>query len=246
MAIELTGEQIEAFHRDGFLALPALSTAAEIERLRAVYDRLFAADAGQYGGDHLSLATADADGRQRLPQIMNPETYAPELLETEARANAAAVAQQLLGPDITRAGDHAILKPPRYGAETPWHQDEAYWNPGFDHDAISIWMPLQEATIANGCMQFIPGSHALPVVQHRLADPDAHALVTLDPVSTETAVACPIPAGGCTIHHCRTLHFTGANNTDDPRRAYIMGFSAPPVKLPEPHDYHWQRVEWTA
>ena len=248
--VSLDADQVAAFHRDGFLSLPALTTPDEVALLREVYDRLFSSTGGTLrDGDHLGLAKPDEEGRETLPQILNPETYAPELLETQARVNAFAVAGQLLGPDVARGGDHAIMKPAGHGAPTPWHQDEAYWHPGYDHQALSFWMPLQDTTVEMGCMQFVPGSHALDVRPHRLANPEAHAL-ELDPAEAaaagERAVACPLPAGGVTVHHCRTVHYAGPNRSGFPRRAYIMGFQVAPTPIEPPHNYYWQRPEWYA
>jgi ectoine hydroxylase-related dioxygenase (phytanoyl-CoA dioxygenase family) len=240
---ELTDDQIERFRRDGFLALDAIADPGEIAELRDVYDRMFA-EAQTAEGDRIELA-GGADDAPQLPQIVNPERYAPELLETAAMRNATTIARQLLGPDAEPAGNHAIMKPPRHGAETPWHQDEAYWHPAFDHHAISVWMPLQPATLDNGCMQFVPGSHSLDVVPHHLINEDAHGLV-VDETPGEAAVPCPIPAGGATIHSGRTLHYAGPNGTDEPRRALIMGFRAPPTPLEQPRDFYWQRAEWYA
>ena len=125
--VTLTAEQIDAFHRDGYLALPALTTAEEVERLQSLYDHLFATNAGRDQGDHLDLVTTDEDDQTPvLPQILNPSKYAPELANTQLRANAEAIARQLLGPEAQFNGEHAILKPPHTEAATPWHQDEAY------------------------------------------------------------------------------------------------------------------------
>jgi ectoine hydroxylase-related dioxygenase (phytanoyl-CoA dioxygenase family) len=244
--VVLLDEQIQAFHRDGYLRLDALTTPAEVQVLRGVYDRLFARTDGFADGDQLELGKLDEAGRATLSQILEPQKYAPELVDTQARANALAIARQLLGTGTKRAGDHAIMKPAGHGAATPWHQDEAYWSPAYDHSAVSFWMPLQEATLENGCMRFVPGSHALDVVPHRLADPTAHALEVDSPVDDRSAVACPLPPGGCTIHHCRTLHYAGPNRSGTPRRAYIMAFAAAPAERETPHDYYWQRPEWNA
>src|SRR5688500_3327523 len=106
--------------------------------MRDVYDRLFQEKAGREFGDQFDLAGTDEEGREAaLPQILNPARYAPELTEGLFRINALAVARQLLGPDAAYRGEHAIYKPARYGAETPWHQDEAYWNPNLDYNSIS-------------------------------------------------------------------------------------------------------------
>lgn len=236
--LELTNEQVEQFRRDGFIALDAITDAEEVERLREIYDRLFARESGFEEGDRIELA-----GGATLPQIVNPEKYEPELLQTKAMQNAHAIARRLLGPDAVSAGSHAIMKPPQHGAATPWHQDEAYWHPAYDHHALSVWMPLQPATLENGCMQFVPGSHSLPIVPHRLINEDAHGLV-VEEEPGEAAVPCPIPAGGATVHSGRTLHYAGPNGSDAPRRALIMAFRLDPTPVDPPHDYHWQRPEW--
>ncbi|MCX6049508.1 MAG: phytanoyl-CoA dioxygenase family protein [Chloroflexi bacterium] len=247
--ITLTEDQIAFFQRTGYLVLPAITTSAEVERLQGIYDQLFASKAGRDQGDHLDLVTTDEDEQTPvLPQILNPSKYAPALIDTLFRANAHAIAQQLLGPDIISGGDHAILKPPHTDAATPWHQDEAYWDAAKEYDALSIWIPLQEATLENGCMHFVPGVHQQGILPHQPIgnDPRIIGLEVEDADAwTQKAVACPIPAGGATIHHSRTLHYTGPNRTDQPRRAYILGFSAPTKPLAVPRDFYWQTMQKT-
>ena len=135
-------------------------------------------------------------------------------------------------------GNHAINKPPRDGAPTPWHQDEAYWDPHADHTAISVWVPLQDVDESNGCMAFVPGSHREPVLPHRLIHPDAHGLRLADDTEPAGAVACPIPTGSATVHAGRTLHYAGPNRTDRPRTARRLRVRPPtgaarhPARLP--------------
>ena len=66
---------------------------------------------------------------------------------------------QLIGPESRMVQDMALLKPPFHGAEKPWHQDTAYfdWTPL--GGVIGVWIALDRATVENGCMQVIPGSH---------------------------------------------------------------------------------------
>jgi ectoine hydroxylase-related dioxygenase (phytanoyl-CoA dioxygenase family) len=249
--IRLNDEQVAFFHREGYLTVPAITTVEEVERLCGIYDWLFATKAGRAEGNHLDLSSTDEDDQaHQLPQILNPAKYAPELVDTLFRANAAAIAAQLLGPEMESMGDHAIRKPPQTGAETPWHQDQAYWDPALEYNALSIWIPLQEATLENGCMQFVPGSHRQDVLPHHSIGHDPR-IVGLEVDDVERVVAqavpCPLPAGGATIHHCRTLHYTGPNRSDGPRRAYIMSFRAPPQKRLEPRDFYWltmQQTKW--
>lgn len=246
--LTLTDEQIAFYHREGYLTLPAITTPDEVEQLRAVYDRLFETQAGRAEGNQFDLGGTDEEGKTAaLPQILSPSKYAPELGDTLLRANGLAIARQLLGPDMNFAGEHAILKPARYGAPTPWHQDEAYWDSDKEYNSFSIWVPLQEATLANGCMQFVPRSHREEVVPHHSIghDPRVHGL-EVDAAETAGAVACPLPPGGATIHHNRTLHYAGPNQSDIPRRAYIIGFGLPAKPRATPRDFYWNTMKRTA
>jgi len=246
----LSPEQIARFRAEGFLALTSIAPPAEVEQLREIFDRLFQSGAGWKKGAQFDLAGSD-DGQRpaALPQILNPAEFAPELRETRFRISALAIACQLMGPGTEPWFEHAILKPPHFGAATPWHQDEAHRDdPGTDYEQVSIWMPLQEATEANGCMRYIAGSHLGPVLEHRSPnnDPRITALECIGAVHPERAVACPLPPGGATVHHCRTLHAAGPNHSDLPRRAYILAFRGPVKPNPEFQGYPWNFEKHTA
>ena len=245
--VTLTQEQIDFYHRQGYLVVEAISTPDEVAWLRDIYDRLFASRAGREEGNQFDLGGTDEEGKEAtLPQILNPAKYAPELKNGLFRVNALHIARLLLGPDAQAMGEHAIFKPARIGAATPWHQDEAYWNPNMRYNSFSLWMPLQPATLENGCMQFVPGSHKLEIMPHHSINHDVriHGL-ELDDVDTSrsgvvaNAVPCPLPPGGCTIHHNRTLHYAGPNTSDIPRRAYILGFGLPPAPSEETRSFPW-------
>jgi ectoine hydroxylase-related dioxygenase (phytanoyl-CoA dioxygenase family) len=247
--VTLTQEQVDAYRRDGYLTLGQISPPDEVEKLAAIYDRLFQQQAGRADGNQFDLGGTSDDGKQQvLPQILNPVRYAPELAYGLFRANALAIARQLLGPAAHAHGEHAIFKPPFHGAATPWHQDEAYWNPALAYDALSVWMPLQPATTENGCMQFVPGSHRGEIVPHHSInhDPRIHGLEVDEPPADAAAVRCPLPPGGCTVHHNRTLHYAGPNRSDVPRRAYILVFGVPPTPRAVAQDFPWQRAQQAA
>ncbi len=245
--VRLTDEQITFYHENGYLAVDAITTPEEIERMRAAYDEIFARQAGRDEGMQFDLAGTDEDDKTAtLPQILDPRRYSEALRDTLYEANAHAIARQLLGGDAKMNGSHAIFKPAGYGAETPWHQDAAYWSPANDYHSLSVWMPLQEATPQNGCMEFVPGSHRREVAPHRHInnDPRIHGLeIVPDAVDLSGAASCPLPPGGATFHDSRTLHHTGPNRSDIPRRAFILIFGVPPTPRATPYDFPWQREE---
>jgi ectoine hydroxylase-related dioxygenase (phytanoyl-CoA dioxygenase family) len=240
--ISISPQQIEFFHRNGYLAIEAITTPEELIVLRDAYDRIFARRAGREEGNQFDLAgTDEEEAEAALPQILGPSKYAPELKETLLRANAFAISKQLLGQETKEMGEHAILKPAHCGAPTPWHQDEAYWGANLDYCSLSVWVPLQEATLENGCMQFIPGTHLWEVKPHHTInhDPRIHGLEIDELPDVSKAAICPLPAGGATFHLSRTLHHTAPNTSSQPRRAYIVGFGLPPKPRSVPRDFYW-------
>ena len=248
--VTLTEEHIAFYRANGFLAIDAITTQDEIDRLRGVYDTIFERRAGRDEGNQFDLAGSDEEGKAAaLPQILNPRKYAPELATTLYEANARAIAEQLLGPEATFTGDHAIFKPAGSGAPTPWHQDEAYWDPGLHYRSLSVWMPLQEATLENGCMVFLPGSHQQEITPHQSigGDPRVHGLEMVEAVDETRAVACPPAARRGDVsrlaHHalhrreplCRAAPTFSASALPRPRAATVAASpgtrpSAPPAK----------------
>ena len=248
---ELTQAQIDGFERDGYLALDAVTTPGEVDRLRELYDTIFSERAGRAEGNQFDLAGTDEEGKEAtLPQILNPAKYAPELLETQLLKNVQRIGEQLRGAQAKARFGHAIFKPAKVGSATPWHQDASYWNPDLISVNLSVWVPLQEATVENGCMHFVPGSHKLDVIKHQSIgnDPRVHGNeVHPDELwRVEEAVACPLPPGGCTIHGGYTLHYTPPNTSDIPRRALILAIGAPGRKRQSPMRMPWQEQKQTA
>ena len=245
----ITAEDIRRFETDGFLTIDTITTPDELVWLREVYDRLFEEKVGWEEGSQFDLAGTD-ETEASLPQMLGPSRYAPELLDTIYRKNATAIARQLLGEDMTdHLGEHMIYKPAGRGAATPWHQDQAYHDPHLKFRGINFWMPLDDATVDSGCLQFVPGSHKLDVLPHHSInhDPRIHGLEVDNPDAwRDKAVSCPIPAGGATIHACYLLHYAAANTSDRPRRAYTLTFRCKPEPRDVPIDNYWRRDQQTA
>lgn len=249
-AMRLTPEQIRRFHVDGFLSITdPIASTEELEWLRGIYDRLFASRAGREEGNQFDLAGPDEDGVvEALPQILDPARYAPELLNGKFLSVSNEIVRDLFGPEAQVGIAHAIFKPAGTGAPTPWHQDEAYWDPSRQYRSVSVWMPLQEATVENGCLWFVPGSHEWDVLPHRSIGGDVrvHGLEMVDTSVTESGIPCPLPAGGITIHRNRTAHYSGPNVSGTPRRALIMMGGLPDAEHLGDRSFPWNEAKQTA
>jgi hypothetical protein len=217
----------ESFSRDGFAVLEQLTTAEDIARVRSLLDPLF--DRFESLGERaFDLAGPRAPGEAaKSPEVNEAAVLVPELRETLTYQRCREVARRLLGVPVGYQFDHAIYKPPHNETPTAWHQDEAYNKEPIPLRSIHFWIPLQPATVENGCMWFIPGSHLGPLLTHRVASRrGAGGTLAVDGLDDASAVACPLVLGGATIHHPLTLHFTGANQSNQFRRAWILHFGA--------------------
>jgi hypothetical protein len=240
----LRPEAVTEFNERGFTSIERITTDEEIEWLREVYDAFFAPGTellpGQRIEDVLRPIDAMRDGAQS--QVLKPELRLSELRDTTFWQNGKKLASQLLNADAERleGWGHLVRKTPRDPEALPWHQDEAFWDTRFDYHAVSCWMPLDPASVESGCMSFIPGSHTEGIRRHRFInnDPLVTALVAED-VDESLAVPQPVPIGGASFHHCRTLHGSGPNLSDRQRRAYVNEFQLVPARRDTPADRPW-------
>jgi hypothetical protein len=244
LTVEVRPEMIGEYRELGFTSVERITTDEELDWLRVVYDNLFAARVSGVPGGYFDLVRPyDADGPDLLPQAVFPERAVPDLLDTVYVRNARRIAAALLGVDADdlEVWGHMINKPPRTGHETPWHQDEAYWDPRRRFHAVGAWMPLDDCDQTNGCMRFVPGSHHAEVLPHRhiSGDPSVHGLEFDVEVDVDGAVAVPLLAGGATFHHPRTYHATGPNRSDRLRRAYANELQTHPVVADAPAHRPW-------
>ena len=129
------------------------------------------------------------------------------------------IAQDLLGDDLEIDFDMLINKPPFSNAETPWHQDCAYWIDMPDKRAISAWMPLDEATLDNGCMWYVPASHKKSMRKH-VSTAKNGALVCEG--NEDEGVFVEIGPGSVVLHHGATVHYSRGNSTNSHRRVMIV------------------------
>lgn len=132
------------------------------------------------------------------------------------------IVEELIGSPFSLFETQALLKPPSIGTPKPPHQDNAYFCVEPADAVITCWCALDDATIENGCMRYIPGSHQLGLVEHRWIPDTPHQV----PVGVDEgqAVAVPMQAGGVIIHHSLTLHCSGPNRTLHWRRPFICHY----------------------
>lgn len=226
----VTEEEKAAFERDGYVHLRGVLSEDEVREIEAVYMRFLRREIPVIGRDFCDM-TGGYDRPledYNIINVMLPRTYFPEWRDNLYERRAASIAEQLIGPDILVDYDQLLAKPPgKDQAVFHWHQDMAYWLDTPDPRTASFWLALDDATVDNGCMRFVPGTHREPTLrEHRpLSDSreDSHTLVA-DLRDGDEVRHAELRRGDVTVHHQSVLHGSGGNTSDRWRRAYIVAY----------------------
>ena len=216
-----------AFHDAGYIALPGpFASPEELRALARLVDRQFdrfhnlseeiAMDLGGPRGPYGSLV--------RVPDIDHIMSLDRAFFRDPAVAAFWAVAEELYGGPLQLTFNHAIYKPAGKSGDVPWHQDSGYDPSG--RDTLTVWIPLQDTDTTNGCLRYVPGSHHTGAKAHVDLE-GRHGKVLVDPVDEEQVIYVPVPAGGVLIHRRHSVHGSGPNDADLPRRTLILNLTSP-------------------
>ena len=150
-----------------------------------------------------------------LDPVFDRFSRTPELAEVASRVGFA-------DPVILQS--MYIFKPPNIGGEVVCHQDSTYIYTE-PESCVGFWFALEDATLENGCMQFIPGAHRLPLKKRNYRKPDGKLITeTLDDTRwpEDRKVAAEAPAGTLVIFDGRMPHLSAANRSSGSRHAYTL------------------------
>jgi len=151
---QFTQSQIEAFHRDGFLAVEGFWNADEVAAMRAELERfkeegLLRNVATEGDGQTHSIKKANLQLCPMSPHshLFRAMPFAPKVV---------AAIEELIGGPVRLQLDQVFLKPGGSGAGTNWHQDNNYFGLSDTTNGTALWTAVHDATAQNGTMRVIP------------------------------------------------------------------------------------------
>lgn len=218
------------FAQDGFVHLGGVLTEAEVAELEVVYDRFLRRDIVVPGKDYCDMA--GDYGREpedySIVNVMLPRRYYPEWQGNVYERRTADIARQLCGEGMTIDYDQLLAKQPfKEDAIFAWHQDMAYWPDTPDRRTATFWLAVDDSTVENGCMRFVPATSHEPALRPHAplfgGRGTSHALGT-DLRDDDRVIVKPIARGDCTVHNERVMHGSGGNLTAGYRRAYVIAY----------------------
>ena len=224
MKDQLTSAQVEFYQDNGFLVIENFLDPGELADWRqttdeAVAQRLASADAGLTNQSDPSSYYA-----RIFTQCLKLADSHPGMRELMLDPRLGKLAATLAGVEGIRIWhDQALFKPP-FGNPTAWHLDNPYWSFS-SPQSISIWVALDDATLSNGCLYYLPGTQKAGEKKNVGIGKNIAELFTVYPEWREIEpVACPCPAGSAVFHNGLTGHGAGANMTNKPRRAMTCAY----------------------
>lgn len=221
----ITPNQVNFFHENGYIQYKTFFSKEEIKPLSKAIDHAMATHRDRIKG-------AESGGRKSdtyelvFNQMVNLWTDYPEVKAINFNPRLSKVAHKLSkSREVRLYHDHALIKPAgQVSRETNWHQDAPYWpmNPA---GAFSAWIAVDDVTLENGCLHFVPGSHNFgkqPPIKLDIKGESIRSQMKKKGHQVPEPVSMEMPAGGVTFHHGCTFHYAGPNKSHHPRRAFAI------------------------
>jgi len=236
----LTNQQLAQYEEFGFIHSIPILTAEEIACYRTEAERTCQAIGGDVTRlDNVHLFFRWAWDLSTHPQVLN-------------------ALQQILGPNIVLKSTRLFYKHARSSSYVGWHQDGITERLN-DGRAPAIWLGLTAATVENGCLRVVPGSHRGELFQHttrpirdtlaNMSDPEPERLrsrareselsgkVSVVPPQAHLPFDLEMRSGEMSIHHPVVLHGSNPNRSAAPRIGLSASYSAPEL-------YHGRKAVW--
>lgn len=214
----------QAYARDGYFIAHKLLTPEECATLKAEAKRVVA--------EHGRAFSSVFVGASVVSPIFRQLADDPRFVDLLAA---------IMPDGIAFMSDKVVFKSIAEQAATPWHADAQYWRG--TRSKLSVWIPLDDASRANGTLTVVRGSHlrewqmaeGVGINQAR----DFNQTVVSGQWAAEDERVCEIERGSAIFFSDRLLHASTPNTTGADRYTIISTYQAP-VNPEEPFDLHFE------
>jgi len=214
----MTTPQADFYRQNGYLVVPDLFTAAEMQELQVETTRIFRGKRGPVEGLlEVAPQMTDAEVLRKYLAIHFPHKLSPMIERSLSHPGIVEVLTHIIGPNVKCMQSMLFVKGPGKPGQS-WHQDE-YYIPTRDRSLGAAWIAIDDATIENGCLWIIPGSQQSGVIMKRVPgrNPEFAESDTLDisGYGEDRCVPVDVKAGSVVLFHGYVLHSSRRNKTAD-------------------------------
>ena len=225
--LKLTDEQVSFFNENGFLAGVKMLDNKQVDFLRDELSEI--ADTNHPGHElyYEFHSNESADPSTILFHALGAWRIGPGFHDVLWNPRFLVAASQLLGNSPVRFWhDQLFWKPAKKGGVVAWHQDYSYWTRTKPIAHLTCWCGLDDATKENGCLQYIAGSHRWGLLPKPVLAGDIQGIKDFlndeQKKQFDNPQFAEVKAGEAIFHHSLTLHGSGENKSDKPRRAFVI------------------------
>ena len=203
----LSVEQIAEYHEKGYVIPDYRLSEETLVAIRRDHDRLLA---------------KFPDFRDNCPALLSFDMAFLNYARDETILD---MAEQLIGPDIALWNMSFFAKPAVNGKKTPFHQDVEYW-PIRPLATCTVWIAVDDATVENGCLRIIPGSHKpkrlMPHDQRNNPEFTLQQELQASEYNDDEAENLVLKAGQMSFHDVYLAHGSEINSSPNPRRGMTL------------------------
>ncbi len=218
MEYRLTENQIADYEQDGFLSPIQVFKKHEIASLRTHFENF----ENHFGGiDEAASVRTDLHLLQDWAwSVINDARIVIPIT-------------QILGPNVLLWSTQWFIKEPGDQKIVSFHQDANYW--GLEpHDVATAWLALSDTSIETGPMNFVSGSHLEELYDHTNTFAENNLLSRCQEINLTINInlckLSPLKAGEMSIHHVRTIHNSGPNESKNRRIGMVLRYCATHVR----------------
>ena len=236
VAAAVTQAEVESFRENGYLVVKTALSRDEIEELRRDTVAICRGEHGPVRGIQPHAADSSDDEVMRNYLCIHfPHKISPTMAKYLAHPVITDVLTRIIGPNVKCMQSMLFIKAAGKPGQA-WHQDEDFI-PTRDRTLTGAWMALDEATVDNGCLWVLPGSHQAGILWEMKHQNDPRFDCTDEsfgfPYSDADAVPVEVPAGAIVFFNGYLLHRSLPNTrTSGYRRVLVNHYMRAESLLP--------------
>jgi phytanoyl-CoA hydroxylase len=217
MTMEMVSEDRVSFEKNGFLLKANVFSRDDMDALKAHCKEQITEDNETgvyvYPGDRCSKALNDICCHPGLVDVL----------------------KDIVNKNVEFLSVKTVYKSGDLTFSSPWHQDRAYW---MGTAKVSVWLAMDDVSIANGCLKVIPGSH-IEFLDHDSSDENKFQnRIDDDVLADREQISVEMSKGDALFFHDQLLHASHENTSKTDRWSLI-----PTYRDSDVHDPTSLRIE---
>ena len=227
MTDQLSIEQVKKYEKDGYIIIDNVIDKFFLNKIKLATDKIVEkASLINKSNDQYDLADNHSKNKPSIRRIKQPQNFDNTFKELLFYPSVIDKVTSLLGNNFRLHNGKMNMKSPSAGDLVDWHQDWAFY-PHSNDDVLAVGIMLDDMTLENGSVLFVPGSHKGQVYNHHHNGYFAGAIdIKKNSIDLSKTVEVTGKAGSITIHHARLLHASKPNNSNSMRRFLLWEFAA--------------------